>query len=367
MTTPLHELGELGQSPWIDSITREWLDSGELEAMLDRLGVRGLTSNPSIFAQAISSSAYDADIRRYVAEGLDDRTIFEHIEVDDLRRACDVLAGVHRDSDGVDGMVSIEVEPDLAADTDATIARGRELWAAVDRPNLMVKVPATPEGMPAIEQLLYEGINVNVTLLFSVDAYVEVLERFVAAIERRDAEGLPIDAVHSVASFFVSRVDSAVDPLLAARGEAGMAIAGRVAVANAVKAWGTQRDVFSLARWKALEARGANRQRILCASTGTKNPDYSDVLYVDDLIVPGSVNTMPLATMEAVGDHGIVDVAIVDTREADGVLATLEALGIDLDEVTDKLLAEGVAAFEKSYVELLSSIASRRAAVGASS
>lgn len=359
--TSLHALGELGQAVWLDSITREWLDEGELAGMVERLGIVGVTSNPTIFAQALRSELYDDDIVRLLDEGLDDRTIFERLATDDLRRACDVLADVHRDSGGLDGMVSIEIEPDLAHDAERSIERGRELWRAVDRPNLMIKVPATDEGLPVVEQLLSEGVNVNVTLLFGVDVYRQVMERYLCALEARAARSEPLD-VASVASFFVSRVDTKVDALLAEHGEAGQQLRGRIAVANARAAWQAHREVFGGERFAALAPRGARAQRPLWASTGTKNPAYSDVLYVQELVAPDTVNTMPLSTLEAFAEHGEARVTIDEAAVADATaqLQQLAQIGIDLAHVTRELRSEGVGAFVQSYQELLERISAKR-------
>lgn len=360
MTTPLHQLNELGQAVWLDSISRDWLDDGELERMLDRLAIVGVTSNPSIFAIALRSDTYDDDIERFLNDGLDDRSIFERLAVDDIRRACDVLAAVHERTNGLDGLVSIELEPDLAHDADASVERARQLWAAVGRPNLLIKVPATEAGIPVIGQLVREGINVNVTLLFSVGVYRRVMEQYITALEQRLEAGESLD-VASVASFFVSRVDTKVDPLLQVLGDAGVALCGKVAVANAVAAWAAYLEVFTSGRWMALQRAGARPQRPLWASTGTKNPSYSDVLYVQELIAPGTVNTMPLATLEAFADHGRAMLTVDDTASALTLLEKLAGLGIDLDAVTEQLRAEGVEAFEASYAELLERIGSKRA------
>lgn len=359
MTSPLHDLVALGQSPWLDSITREWLDTGELGRMREELAITGVTSNPTIFAAALRSSAYDAEIQSLAGEGLDDRAIFEKLAVADIQRACDAMRDVYDATAGADGMVSIEVEPDLAEDTDATLVRGRELWDAVDRPNLMIKVPATGAGLPAIEELLFDGINVNVTLLFSVGVYRDVMERYLRALERRADAGRSLE-VASVASFFVSRVDTAVDSKLAGLAERGHHLLGKVAVANAHAAWAAYREIFEGPRFAGLVERGARPQRPLWASTGTKNPDYSDILYVQELIAPGTVNTMPLSTLRAFADHGEARVTIEDTAPALALLDELAELGIDLEGVTAQLRDEGVAAFQASFDELLAGIATKR-------
>lgn len=360
-TTSLHALNTLGQAVWLDSITRDWLHDGELQRMIDELGVVGVTSNPTIFAGALANSAsYDSDIARFVADGLDDRTIFEKLEVEDLQGACDALTSVYESTKGLDGMVSIELEPDLANDTAASIARARHLWNEVNRPNILIKVPATDAGLPVIEELLYEGINVNVTLLFSVDVYRQVMKRYLTALERRQIDGKPLD-VASVASFFVSRVDTAVDKLLDENGsDEALALRGKAAVANAVAAWAAYEEVFGSERFAPLRAGGARPQRPLWASTGTKNPSYSDILYIQDLIVAGTVNTMPLSTMQAFADHGEARTTITDTASAFELLDQLKNLGIDMDAVTEKLRVDGVQAFIDSFEELLAGIAAKR-------
>jgi len=305
--------------------------------------LRGVTSNPAIFEKAIlGSDDYDDDLKALARENLDSVAIYEDIAIRDVQLAADVLAGVHRDAGGRDGFVSLEVSPDLAHDTEGTLEQVRSFWQRVDRVNVMIKIPGTPEGVPAIEQALYEGINVNVTLLFSVAAYEKVADAYLRALERRHAEGLELN-VNSVASFFVSRVDTNVDRKLEQLGRSELA--GTAAVANARAAYLRFKQLFSGARWDALAAAGGAVQRPLWASTGTKNPHYSDTMYVDGLIAPHTVNTMPLATLLAVADHGSVT---GPTGELDpsADLAALAEAGIDLDEVTDELLADGVQQFE---------------------
>jgi transaldolase len=360
----LHQLGTLGQSVWLDSISREWLDSGELERMIEELGITGVTSNPTIFEQALRHASYDAAIAELAHAGLADRDIFERLEVEDIRATCDLLSATWLHTKGADGMVSIELEPDLAHDTQASIERARHLWAAVDRPNLMVKVPATHEGIPVIEHLLDEGINVNVTLLFSVSVYRDVMEAYLRALEQRQARGEDL-RVASVASFFVSRVDTTVDALLDEAGT-GEDLRGRVAVANAIAAWEAYLETFTSQRFMTLQRAGARPQRPLWASTGTKNPSYSDILYVQELIAPGTVNTMPLTTMRAFADHGEARTTITDAacREARTVLGELRGTGVDLSAVTERLRTDGVAAFQASFDQLLASVASRRVAAG---
>lgn len=360
VSTPLARLGQLGQSVWLDSISREWLASGELSRMVDELSITGLTSNPSIFASALRSSIYDAQIASCIAEGLNDRAIFERLAVTDIRNACDVLRPVWMRSGGVDGMVSIELEPDLAHDASASIHRAHELWNLVNRSNLMIKVPATSAGMDVVHSLIRDGINVNVTLLFGVTHYREVMEQYVTALEERRAVGDDL-AVHSVASLFVSRIDTAVDALLESSPGASH-LRGRIAVANALTAWDAYIHVFTSDRFLALQRHGARPQRPLWASTGTKNPQLSDILYVQELIAAGSVNTMPLATMRAFQEYGDPRITVTDDalREARALLGDLRGAGISLDDVTNTLRDQGVAAFEASFDELLLSIAGRR-------
>ncbi len=359
----LAALDDLGQSIWLDSISREMLESGELDRHVREHSVVGVTSNPSIFQQALASSdAYDEDIRHLVGEGLDDRTIFERLAVADIRDACDALRQVWLSSGRLDGMVSMEVEPDLAHDTDASIRRAHELWNAIDRPNLMIKVPATEAGLPVVEELVFAGINVNVTLLFSVRMYRQVMERYLRGLERRREAGLGPE-VHSVASFFVSRVDSAVDPLLDAAGGSARELRGQVAVANALAAWDAYLAVFTSDRFvQGLGSWGALPQRPLWASTSTKDPAYSDLLYVEPLVAAGTVNTMPLATLEAFADHGTAELTITPqaVARAHARLGELREFGIDIDRVTEELLAAGVEAFVDSYADLLAGLGAKR-------
>ena len=351
---------EAGVSVWLDQIRRAMVQGGELARMVAVESLRGVTSNPSIFEKAIlGSDDYDDDLKALARENLDSVAIYEDIAIRDVQLAADVLAGVHRDSGGRDGFVSLEVSPDLAHDTEGTLAQVRSFWQRVDRVNVMIKIPGTPEGVPAIEQALYEGINVNVTLLFSVSAYENVAEAYTHALERRHAEGLEL-SVNSVASFFVSRVDTNVDRRLEQLGRSDLA--GTAALANARAAYLRFKQLFSGARWDALAAAGGAVQRPLWASTGTKNPHYSDTMYVDGLIAPHTVNTMPLATLLAVADHGSMP-GPTGEQDPSADLAALAEAGIDLDEVTDELLADGVEQFEEAMSRLLAGIEERRAAV----
>jgi transaldolase len=371
----LHELHALGQSVWLDYIRRGILDNGELEEMIRRYDLRGVTSNPSIFEQAIGDSDdYDDAFDFLAGDGADANEAYEALAVEDITRACDLFRAVYDESGGTDGFVSLEVSPHLAHDEEGTLAEARRLWQAVGRPNLMIKVPGTDAGLPVIEQLLAEGLNVNITLLFSVQNHERVMEAFLRGLERRQQAGEPLGHVASVASFFVSRVDSAVDAQLnklgeAARDEAAkqraLSLRGKAAVANAKLAYRRFQEVFSGERWDRLAAAGAQVQRPLWASTSTKNPDYRDVIYVEELIGPHTVNTMPLATVEAFADHGVAKVTVdQDVEGARADLAALAELGIDMDQVTDQLQREGVDKFAKSFRELLQSVDAKLTRVG---
>jgi transaldolase len=372
---PASALAALGQSVWLDYIHRDLLESGELRRLIEQDGVRGVTSNPTIFEQAITKSAtYDAAIAALAREGRDTRGIFEALAVADVTRACDTFRPIYEMTAAGDGFVSLEVAPDLARDTEATVAEARRLWAAVGRPNLMVKVPGTAEGLPAVARLIAEGVNVNVTLLFAVAMYERVIDAYLSGLERRVAAGLPLDSVRSVASFFVSRVDSEVDPQLETRiaaakdpAERGRleALLGTAAVDNAALAYQTYEAAFAAPRFRALMAKGAAVQRPLWASTSTKNPRYPDTMYVDRLIGPDTVNTVPPATLRAFQDHGkAVRTIDADVPGARRRLAAIEALGIPLRGVTDRLEADGVAKFTASFTSLLAAIETKRAQVG---
>ena len=351
---------EAGVSVWLDQIRRSMVEGGELARMVAVESLRGVTSNPSIFEKAIlGSDDYDDDLRELARQDLDSVAIYEHIAIRDVQLAADVLAGVHREARGRDGFVSLEVAPELAHNTEGTLEQVRSFWRRVDRANVMIKIPGTAEGVPAIEQALYEGINVNVTLLFSVAAYEKVAEAYLSALERRHAEGLELN-VNSVASFFVSRVDTNVDRRLEQLGRTDLA--GRAALANARDAYRRFTELFSGERWDVLVAAGGVVQRPLWASTGTKNPHYSDTMYVDGLIAPHTVNTMPLATLLAVADHGTVP-GLTGAEDPSADLAALADAGISLEEVTDELLVDGVEQFEEAMSRLVAGIEERRAAV----
>jgi len=355
----LHDLfSEQNQSPWLDNLRRDWIESGELNRWVDR-GVRGLTSNPTIFQRAIGDSAdYDAQLNELVAAGVSTEEAYWELVKTDIRGALAALAPVHEQSGGEDGYVSVEVAPSLAHDTAGTIAAARELDGDIAAPNLYIKIPGTAEGLEAIRQATSEGISVNVTLLFSVERYDEVIEAYLSGLEAAEGD---LTAISSVASFFVSRVDVAVDAQLEADASAeAMALIGTAAVANAQRAYALAQQRFSGPRWEALVARGARVQRPLWASTSTKNPAFPDTKYVDELIGPNSVNTLPDKTLAAFEDHGTV-ARTVDTN-LDGASATLKALselGIDLGAIAQTLEADGVASFAASFDDLLATLADR--------
>jgi transaldolase len=361
-TNALHRLhAEQDQSPWIDFIDRELIDSGKLADMVAD-GIRGLTSNPTIFAKAVATGQYDDLIRREIEAGDGAREIYEQIAVSDVGDAADVLRSVYDGSDGADGFASIEVEPDLADDTDLTLARARDLWARLDRPNVFVKIPATEAGIPAIEAAIADGINVNVTLMFSVEVYERVARAYIAGLRKRHDRGEDVSRVASVASFFVSRVDTKVDAYLDELGtRAAETARGKAAIANAKLAYEAFGEIFGGDEFTDLLAAGARVQRCLWASTSTKNPDYRDVLYVEELIGPETVDTMPLDTIKAFIDHGIVertlDRGMDDAKQA---IREVEANGITMERVTGELIAEGVASFAKSFDELIATIESKR-------
>ena len=360
---PLVRLGALGQSPWYDFITRELIATGELRALISDDGLLGMTSNPTIFEKAISGSTdYDEDIRQLAGEGRDAEAIFEALAVADVRAACDAFAPVYARTDGADGLVSLEVSPTLARDGAATEAAARRLWAAVGRPNLMIKIPGTVEGLGAIEHCIADGININVTLLFSAARHELVMEAYLKGLEARAAAGEPLDHVASVASFFVSRVDTKVDPMLEHAGH--HELRGTIAIANACVAYAAFERVFQGPRWTALASRGARVQRPLWASTSTKDPSLSDVYYVEALIAPRTVNTLPPDTFAAYRDHGVPAVRIAEgIATAAGRLRALTAAGIDLDTVTRELESEGVDKFAASFRSLLSSIDAKAGAL----
>jgi transaldolase len=358
----LQRLHNAGVSIWLDTLSRELLDSGAFATLIAESAVTGATSNPTIFAKAITGSdRYDDQVDAAVASGVRDaQELFFTLALDDVRRAADLLRPTYEETDGRDGFISFECTPDLADDTQATIAQALELWGRLARPNVMIKVPATEAGVPAIEELTARGVNVNVTLLFSLARYEQVIDAYVAGLERRAQAGWPVETIASVASFFVSRVDTKVDPLL----PAGSDLRGRAAIANAQRAYARYRERFADERWLSLLKAGARTQRPLWASTGTKNPAYSDVLYVESLIAPDVINTMPEATLRAFADHGDVAPSLkAQAPEAAEILRRLEVAGIDLGAVTAELEREGVRSFCDSYRQLLDCAESKAAAI----
>ena len=357
--TRLHDLFEhQGQSPWLDNIRRGWITGGELERWVRR-GVRGLTSNPSIFGKAIAESEdYDGQLGQAAAEGLDAAAAYWRLVVSDIEAAAEILRPVYEASEGRDGFASVEIDPGLARDSAGTEAAARTLGDRIAAPNLLVKIPATAEGLGPIRQMISEKRSVNVTLIFGLDRYAEVAEAYLSGLEAAEGD---LSSVASVASFFVSRVDTEVDRRLEAVGaESALALRGRAAVANAKLAYRRFRELFSGPRWEALAARGAQPQRVLWASTSTKNPAYPDTLYVDELIGPDTVNTMPEATLEAFEDHGRAARTLdAGADEAGAVLDEIAEAGVDLGQVAAQLTDEGVAAFEKSFDELIEVLTDR--------
>ncbi len=369
-TNPLHQLAAQGQSVWLDYIRRDLIESGELAKLVGDGELRGITSNPSIFEKAIAGSReYNRLLEAALRETRDPVAVYERLAVRDIQDAADALRPLYNASEARDGYVSLEVSPHLAHDTPNTVAEARRLWDAVDRPNLMIKVPGTAAGVPAFAQLIGEGINVNVTLLFSREAHWQVAEAYVAAIERRAAQHPDFGRVASVASFFVSRIDTSVDKHLAARAALAFSdsertqlvkLMGKAAIANAKLAYQTYLEVFGTSRWKSLAAKGAQPQRVLWASTSTKNPEYRDVVYVEELVGRDTVNTLPPATLDAFRDHGRVRESL--TEDVDGarrVMGDLAAVGISMDELTARLLDDGVRLFADAYDKLIAAIGQR--------
>jgi transaldolase len=360
----LKQLNKIGQSIWLDSIDRTMLHNGELARRIREDSLTGMTSNPTIFQKALASgSAYDEQLASAPPD-LDPSALFELVETTDVRDACDLFSGVHSATAGDDGFVSIEVSPGVSHSAEASVEEARRLWSTVDRPNVMVKIPGTKEGALAVRQLISEGINVNITLLFAIEAHARVIEAYMAGLEDRVAAGKPIGGIFSVASFFVSRVDTEVDKRLDAKSGASPAekdrfdvLKGRAAIANAKMAYKLFTDKFQGPRWEALKAKGARLQKPLWASTSTKNPAYRDVMYVEELIGPNTINTMPPATIDAFRNHGEVSQSVtVRLGAAEGFLKQLERAGISMREVTELLLTEGIASFQKSFDELLAGI-----------
>ena len=368
----LVELRKLGQSVWLDNLSRKLMDSGELKRLIDEDGVTGITSNPTIFQKAISgSTAYDASIQKLLAKGIkDEKELFLGLAFEDIARAADLLRPTYQASHGADGFVSIEVSPDLAYDTRATVAEAKRIFPTLDKKNVLVKVPATSQGVPAIEELTSNGVNVNVTLLFAVKRYEEVAEAYMRGLERRVQSNQPIHEIASIASFFVSRVDTLADKLLEARlavasskaeKEKVTALMGKAAIANAKIAYRRYKEIFSGKRFLALKGKGARVQRLLWGSTGTKNPAYSDITYVQELIGADTVNTLPEATMAAFKDHGEPRITILDRlEEAERLPEQLESVGVRLTDVTEQLETEGVKLFADSFLLLLKDLAVKR-------
>ncbi|HSG41654.1 MAG TPA: bifunctional transaldolase/phosoglucose isomerase, partial [Anaerolineales bacterium] len=358
MSDSIKKLTQLGQSIWYDNIERKLLENGNLQAMIERGDIRGVTSNPSIFNAAIAkSNDYDSALVPLAWAGWDAEKIFWQLAIEDIKAACDAFAPLYEETNGGDGYVSLEVSPFLANDSEATAAQAQQLWARVARPNLMVKIPATREGIPAIRKAIAAGVNVNVTLIFSLARYAEVMDAYLSGLEDRAAAGHPIDHVASVASFFVSRVDSKIDPQLPDNSE----LKGKSAIANAKLAYDLYHQTFAGTRWEKLKVKSARVQRPLWASTSTKNPDYPDTLYVDELIGSETVNTVPPATLDAFKKHGSAEATLMrDLEEAQSVMDQLNSIGISMDTVTQELEDEGVKAFADAFMQLLATIDERR-------
>ena len=374
MTNPLLQLKALGQSVWYDNIDRSQLVSGQFKRLLDEDGICGVTANPTIFEKSISSGhAYDEQINQLIREGKSTNEIYEALIIQDIRTVADILRPIYDSANRQDGLVSLEVSPDLAHDTEGTLSEVRRFWKMVDRPNLMIKIPGTPEGIPAVRQALTEGINVNITLIFSISTYRQVAEAFISALEARRAAGEDISHMASVASFFVSRVDTLVDKLLEDKVKATSntseqqhlkSLEGKAAIANARLVYQDFKKIFNTPRFAALKQAGAYVQRPLWASTSTKNPAYRDVLYAEELIGPDTVDTMPLETIENFRDHGRVRLSIEDNlEEAHQVFDALEKIGIHYDQVTKQLQDEGVQKFAASFHKLFEGIAEKRKAI----
>lgn len=355
MTKPLTELSEAGVSIWLDDLSRERIETGNLAELIETHHVVGVTTNPTIFASALAKGEkYAAQIAELKSQGVDlDKAVFE-LTTTDVQSACDILLPVYESTGGKDGRVSIEVEPGLARKTDETVATAEKLWARVNRPNAMIKIPATQEGLPAIAATIAKGISVNVTLIFSLERYRAVMDAYLYGLEQAAAEGRDLSSIFSVASFFVSRVDSEVDSRLPADSE----LKGKAAIANAQLAYQVCEEVFSTDRAQALLSAGANLQRPLWASTGVKDPSYSDTMYVSELVAPDTVNTMPEKTLDAFADHGVVTSGTVTSNyeSARKIIDEIEAHGISFDEVVEQLEIEGLQKFDDSWAELLETV-----------
>jgi transaldolase len=362
---PILQIKEYGQSIWLDNLSRDAIQSGELKEMIASRNVHGVTSNPAIFEKAIAGNKiYDADIAGNAGKSVIE--IYESLVFDDIRNACDILRPVYEETNGLDGYVSIEVPPNLARDTETTLAEAKRYFAAVNRPNVMIKIPGTAEGLPAVESAITAGINVNITLLFSVDSYVDSVWAYIRGLEQRVAAGQDVSKIGSVASFFISRIDNAIDDKLEkliantsdpALQEKMRGLKGKIAIANAKVAYQEYKKIIQSDRWKALSAKGAQVQRLLWASTSTKNPTYSDVIYVNELIGPNTVNTMPPSTIEACADHCEIGSRIESNlEEAYEAIETLPEIGINLNQVMADLLEDGIDKFIKPFDSLLASL-----------
>ena len=368
---PLKKLETLGQSIWLDYIRRDLISSGELRRLVEQDGLRGMTSNPSIFEKAIAEShIYDQDISEMALKKKDVKAIYEALSQRDVQSAADEFRPLYDRTDGEDGYVSLEVNPHLAHDTKGTIEEARRLWASLNRPNVLIKVPATSYGLPAIRQLISEGINVNVTLLFGLPRYRQVAEAYIAGLEARVFQGKPVKHIASVASFFLSRIDTLLDPLVekflqsgGKKTEIANKVRGQVAISSAKAAYQIYREIFGSSRFKKLTDKGGRVQRLLWASTGTKNPDYSDIKYIEPLIGLDTVNTVPLKTLDAYRDHGDPKLRLEqDVKEADWIMARLPELGISIDKVTQQLEDEGVRKFDEPFDKLMESLTKKASA-----
>ncbi|OKH31790.1 transaldolase [[Phormidium ambiguum] IAM M-71] len=369
-TNHILEIAQYGQSIWMDNLTRDLIESGELKKMIETRGIKGITSNPAIFEKAIAGNQiYDADIEKGIREGLPTYKIYESLIFDDIRHACDIFRSVYESSNGLDGYISIEVPPTIAHDTEATINEARRYYQEIGRENVMIKIPGTSAGLPAVEQVIADGINVNVTLLFSVDSYLNSAWAYIKGLEKRAAEGKDISKIASVASFFLSRIDSNIDSRIDKKLKAGAEninveaklrdVKGKVAIANAKIAYQKYKEIIESDRWQALAAKGAKVQRLLWASTSTKDPNYSDVMYVDELIGPDTVNTLPPNTIEACADHCDVENRVESkVEEAYSLIESLKDPDIDIDinQVMDELLTEGIEKFVQPFQSLMDSL-----------
>jgi transaldolase/glucose-6-phosphate isomerase len=373
-TSPIAAIQALGQATWLDNMSRELLDTGELARLIEEVNLQGMTSNPTIFEKAINKGAdYDDQLRELVRQGASAFEIYDALTISDISRALDYFRPMYDRTKGLHGHVSLEVSPLLAHETEKTISEAQRLWSALGRPNAMIKIPGTPEGSPAIEESLFNGLNINITLLFSIEAYEKVARTFVRALERRVAAGRPVDRIASVASFFVSRIDAEVDKRIDAmlakttdssRRQELEALKGKAAIANAKNAYAVFQNVFSTPDFQRLKDKGARVQRVLWASVGTKNPAYPDTLYVDELIGPDTVSTMPPETFDAVRDHGkVAETLTRDMSQARALIDRLAPLGVDFADVTATLLKVGVERFSTDFEKLLASVAEKRSRI----